>query len=123
MAEYLPLHGPGRAVTRSASVATTAGQLVFVSGSGTVAPTTAGTLAWMGVASRDAAVGDLLTVFSGGVQRIVAGSGGVTAGVTVEPAAAGAVVAHTPGTNDLFVVGLALTTAIAGALVEVQMER
>jgi hypothetical protein len=38
MAEYLPLHAPGKAITRSASATITAGQLVSVSGSGTVAP-------------------------------------------------------------------------------------
>lgn len=123
MAEYLPLHAPGKAITRVASAAATGGQLLFVSGSGTVAPTTGGTLAWLGVASNDAASGDSIGVFSGGVQRLVAGTGGVTAGSTVEPAAAGAVVNHTPGTNDLYVVGLALTTATAGNLAEIQMER
>lgn len=123
MAEYLPLFAPGKAVTRSASAAITAGQLLIVSGSGTVAPSTAGTLAWCGVASKDTASGDTLTVFSGGIQKIIAGTGGVTAGVLVEPATGGTVVAHTPGTNDLYVVGLAQTTAIAGAVVEIQMER
>lgn len=123
MTEYLPRYAPGKAQTRSASSAITGGNLLIVSGSGTVAPSSGGSLAWCGVAANDAASGDQVTVLSGGVQRLVAGSGGVTAGQTVEPAASGAVVAHTPGTNDLYVVGLALTTATAGNIVEVQMER
>jgi hypothetical protein len=123
MAEYLPLHAPGAAFTRQASAAITGGQLLIVSGSGTVAPSSAGSIAWCGVAANDAASGDNCGVFAGGVQRIVAGAGGVTAGTLVEPAAAGAVVNHTLGTNDMYIVGLALTTATAGNLAEIQMER
>ena len=38
MAEYLPLYKPGQALTLKASAAITGGQLLAVSGSGTVAP-------------------------------------------------------------------------------------
>ncbi len=122
MAEYLPLKSPGQDFTMTASAAVTGGQLVRVSGSNTVAPTTAAAADWLGVASNDAAVGALVTVFTGGVQRLTA-SGAVTAGANVEGAAAGAVAAHTNGTADANIVGLALTTATAGNPVNVQLAR
>lgn len=132
MAEYVPLFKPGQAITRQASAAITGGQLVGVSGSGTVAPTTANQAAWVGVAAVDAANGDQVTVYAGGVQRIVA-AGAVTAGdVLVPSATAGrvstlAAVSATPTaadvTNTRAIVGTALTSAADGALVDVQMER
>lgn len=123
MAEYLPLLKPGQAATSTASASISAGQLVSVSGSGTVAPSAAGDAAWLGVAAFDAASGASLTLFCGGRQRIVAGAGGVTAGQLVHAGASGTVVAHTNGTNDYEVVGVALTTATATNLAEVQMVR
>lgn len=122
MAEYLPLYKPGQEITRAASATITGGQLVIVSGSGTVGPGTAATHLWLGVAAFDAVNGDNLTVYTGGVQRILA-TGTVTAGQLVEAATGGTVATHTNGTNDFNVVGLALSTATAGNLVEVQMDR
>lgn len=122
MPEYLPLHKPGKAFTRQASAAILGGQLVAVSGSGTVAPTSAANAAWLGVAGFDAATGDQVTVFAEGIQRLTA-SGAITAGATVESAAAGAVAAHTNGTNDVNIVGIALTTAANGQSVEVSLLR
>jgi len=122
MAEYLPLFKPGQAITRPTSAAVTGGQLVIVSGSGTVAPSSAATHLWLGVAAFDAASGTNVTVFAGGTHRLTA-SGGITAGQLVEAAAAGTVAAHTNGTNDFNVVGLALTTATNGNPVEVQILR
>lgn len=122
MGEYQPLHTPGKAITRQASATITGGQLVIVSGSGTVAPASAATHLWLGVAGFDVANGDQVTVHCEGVQRIVA-SGAITAGQTVEAATGGKVAAHTNGTNDINVVGLALTTAADGALVEVSLLR
>jgi predicted RecA/RadA family phage recombinase len=123
MAEYLPLYAPGKAITRTASAAITGGQLVSVSGSGTVAPAGATDIAWLGVAANDAGNGDNVTVFTGGTQRIVTGAGGITAGTLVHSASPGTVVAHTPGTSDSAIVGVALTTATAGNTAEIQMER
>lgn len=123
MAEYLPLHDDGDAITRSASATIAAGQLVSVSGSGTVAPAAAADVPWLGVAAFDAASGSNVTVFTSGVQKIVAGSGGITAGQLVHAGASGTVVTHTNGTTDYLVVGVALTTATATNLVEVQMVR
>lgn len=130
MAEYTPQFAPGRAVTRQASAAITGGQLVGVSGSGTVAPTTASQASWVGVAAFDAASGENVTVHSGGVQRITA-SGAVTAGDLLVSAVAGEVASlagpttPTPGdvTGTRAIVGIALTTAGVGAPVEVQMDR
>jgi len=122
MAEYLPLHIPGKAITRQASGTITGGQLVIVSGSGTVAAGSAATHLWLGVAAFDAASGDSVTVYSEGVQRLTA-TGSITAGQLVEAAASGTVAAHTNGTNDFNVVGLALTTVTTGQLVEVDFLR
>ena len=122
MAEYLPLYLPGKAITRTASATITGGQLVIVSGSGTVAPGSAATASWLGVAANDAANGDNVTVYCEGVQRLTA-TGTVTAGQLVEAATGGTVATHTNVTNDYNVVGLALTTATAGNLVEVDFLR
>lgn len=123
MADYLPLHAPGEAFTRTTSAAVTGGQLVSVSGTGTVANSGASDASVVGVAAFDAASGTTVTVFSGGVQRCIAGTGGVTAGQLVHSGAAGTVVTHTNGTTDYLVVGLALTTATATNTVEIQMGR
>ncbi|HEY5200209.1 MAG TPA: capsid cement protein [Acidothermaceae bacterium] len=123
MAEYLPLHSPGQAFTRVASAAITAGNLLSVSGSGTVAPSAAADATVIGVAAFDTASGANVTVFAGGVQRLVAGTGGLTAGQFVHAGATGTVIAHTNGTTDYLIVGLALTTATATNLVEVLMVR
>lgn len=130
MAEYLPLYMPGKAITRTAGAAITGGQLVGVVGTGAVAPTTASQASWVGVAGFDAANGDTVTVFAGGVQRLTA-SGAVTAGDSVVAAAAGQVssiaAVTTPTAADVSntraIVGTALTTAASGALVEIQMDR
>lgn len=121
MAEYVPLFKPGQAVTRRTSAAVTGGQLVAVSGNGTVAPAGATSAAWLGVAATDAASGADVTIHRGGVQRIAA-AGAVTAGDMLASAAGGKVAtAATPGAGQQ--VGVALTTAADGALVEVAMAR
>lgn len=122
MAEYQPLFNPGKAYTRQTSGAVTGGQLVVISGSGTVAASTVATHSWLGVAAFDAASGANVTVFSEGVQRLVA-TGSITAGSNVEAATAGTVAAHTNGTNDQNILGVALTTVTTGQLVEVSLSR
>lgn len=122
MADYLPLYKPGQAFTSQASATITGGQLLIVSGSGTVAPSSAAAATAVGVAAFDVASGAKVTVFAGGIQRVVA-SGAITAGANVEPATAGKVATHTNGTNDAYVVGVALTTAADGAAVEVLFNR
>lgn len=122
MAEYLPLHDEADSFTRVASAALIGGQLVRVSGSGTVGPVTAASSDWLGVAAFDCNSGDQVTVYTGGVQRCIA-TGTVTAGQLVEGAAAGAVATHASGTGDVNSVGLAMTTATGPALVEVKLAR
>lgn len=115
MADYKPLFLPGKAYTSQASAAITGGALVYVSGSGTVANTSGASTLPIGVAARDAAAsGDKVGVYARGTIHRLTASGTVTAGNTVEAAAAGAVAAHTGGTNDQRVFGVALTTATDG---------
>lgn len=130
MPEYVPLFKPGQSITRTASAGVTGGQLLMVSGSGTVAATSGAVTSWVGVAAFDAAAGELVTVHKGGVQRIVA-AGAVTAGdqvvaasngrVASLAAAAGATASDINSARQ--VVGVALTTAADGALVEVDVPR
>jgi hypothetical protein len=120
MADYEPLFDQSH--TRQASAAITGGQLLIVSGSGTVAPSSAATASWVGVAAFDAPSGGTVGVYTEGIQRLVA-SGTITAGQLVEAAASGQVAAHTNGTNDVNVVGLALTSVTVGQLVEVSLLR
>lgn len=121
MAEYLPVYKPGQAVTLKASATITGGQVVAVSGSGTVGPAGADSVAWVGVASNDAVTNDNVTIYTGGVQSVTA-SGTVTAGQTVETAAAGAVATSATPTAET-VVGVALTTATTGNKVRVLFNR
>lgn len=121
MADYLPLFKPGQAITRQASAAITGGQVVVVSGSGTVAPSAGANAAFVGVAAVDTASGDQVTVYAGGVQRPLA-SGAITAGDVVVTAAAGRVVTNAaPGAGQQ--VGIALSTAADGAAVDVMFVR
>jgi len=122
MTDYLPKHQPGAAITRTASAAITGGQVVVVSGSGTVAPSAAADAKWVGVAGHDAESGDSVTIFKGGVQRPLA-SAAITAGDIVVTAAAGRVVTNaSPGAGQQ--VGIALTTqASAGQPVEIDFLR
>jgi hypothetical protein len=122
MAEYVPLFQPGQSFTLQASAAITGGQLLEVTGSGTVGPAGAASTKTCGVAAFDAANGAKVTVYAGGVQKIEAAAGGVTAGDLLAAGAAGTVApiaANAFGT----LVGLALNTAAAGAAVHVQMVR
>lgn len=127
MAEYLPVFLPGQAITLKASAATTAGQLVAVTGVGTIGPAGANALNWVGAASNDAAVNDNVTIYGSGPVHSLVASGTVTAGDVVVAAAAGAVstlaVVTTPTaadvTNTRAIVGVALTTATNGNKVRV----
>jgi Uncharacterized conserved protein (DUF2190) len=129
MAEWLPKYLPGQRWTSTASATITGGQLLAVSGSDTVGPAGANSIAVVGVAAHDAASGEKLTVFSPKIAVLTA-SGAITAGAQVVPAAAGAVSAlaavttPTPAdvTNSRAIVGVALTTA-ASNLVKVLFTR
>jgi len=119
MAEYLPKFLPGKAVTALSSATITGGQLVYVTGSGTVGPAGAAANIPVGVASRDVVSGVAVGYFARGTVHRLTASGTVTAGDLVEAAASGAVATHTVGTNDARVFGIALTTATTGNVVEI----
>lgn len=128
--EYLPVFKPGQAITLKASAAVTGGQVVAVTGVGTVGPAGANAANWVGVASNDAAINENVTIYGGGVQSVTT-SGTVTAGDIVVCAAAGAVstlaAVTTPTaadvTNTRGIVGIALSTATTGLKVRVKFDR
>jgi hypothetical protein len=120
MADYTPIYMPGQSVNGTLSTAVVGGNLVAVSATGTIGVAGAGSVAVVGVAAQDAAIGAKIAYYVGGVQELVA-SGTVTAGQTVEAAAAGQVSTHTDGTGDGKIVGVALTTATTGNKARVQM--
>ena len=102
MADYLPKFHDGVAITLSSSAAVTGGQLVAVTGDGTVGPAGADSTAVVGVAGFDVQSGDRLTVYRHGVQRLTAADA-ITAGAPVAAAADGQVTAS--GSNHI---GIAL---------------
>lgn len=122
MGDYLPKFQPGHTITRIASAAIVGGRMVVVSGTGTVAESAAANAAWLGVAAHDAAIGQEVTIFKGGVQRPLA-SAAITAGDIVVTAATGRVATNAaPGAGQQ--VGIALTTqAAAGSPVDVAFAR
>jgi hypothetical protein len=130
MPDYSPRYKPGESVPSTASATIVGGNVVAVSGTGTVGPAGANALNWVGVAAFDALTGARVMYNTGGVQKLVA-SGTVTAGDLVVCAAAGqvstlaAVTTPTPAdvTNTRAIVGVALTTATNGNIVDVQMEK
>lgn len=115
MSEYLPIYKPGQAITLKASAAITGGQLVEVTGSGTVGPAGAASTKVVGVAAFDAATNDNVTIYAGGVQHAKA-AGAITAGDVVQAGAAGTVASGTTAP-----IGIALTTAATNADVRVSL--
>lgn len=122
MPDYVEVFKAGDDVTFTAGAAITGGQLLAVTGVNIVAPTSGATDAWIAVAVQDAVTGSLVGTTAGGVQELTCATG-VTAGQTVVPAAGGAVAPLGAGTNYAQVVGLALTTAVAGAKARVKLAR
>lgn len=138
MSDYLPVFKPGENITLSASAAIVGGQLLVVSGSGTVAPAAAASApGWVGVAAFDAASGVRVGVASGGVQELIcttavvagdlvvsSGTAGQVASVAATTATAAATAATAGDINSTrAIVGLALTSAAAGAKARIKMER
>jgi predicted RecA/RadA family phage recombinase len=109
MADYSPIFQGPPPYTSTASATITGGQVLEVSGSGTVGPAAAGSVKVVGVAAFDAATNAQVTIFRGGVQELVA-SGTVTQGEQVEAAASGQVRTLASGRA----IGVALTTATNG---------
>lgn len=129
MAQHTHLFNPGAAVTFTAEAAVTAGQLVIVTGDREISPATAKSAAWVGVAAFDAAIGESVTVLTGGVQKIVAASD-VTAGDIVVAAADGKVATlaavTTPTAADVTdtraIVGIALTSVDVSEVTDDRIE-
>jgi hypothetical protein len=120
MGDYVPKFTPGAEVTYAASVAVTGGQVVFLSAAGTCAPTTAASAVVLGVATRDVAIGELVAVSRGGVQRCVSGAA-IAVGDPLKSAASGRVVPYVVGTDPVTqFIGIALTAA-GGAAVSVDV--
>lgn len=118
MADYTPVFtGDSLPFTTTASAAITGGQLVIVTGTGTVGPATAGSGLVVGVAAFDAANGQQVSVWPlPGVVHETVTPTGCTAGNALATAAAGTV---DPGTLATLaaagtLIGVALTTATAG---------
>ncbi len=123
MADYVPKieDGPMPATT---SAAVTGRQVLEVSGNGTVAPTTGASTKVVGVAAFDAASGAKVTVkpiTRDSVHRLTA-SGAITWGDSVTSAAAGAVatVVAATGAAAGTRIGIALSSAANGAIVDIQ---
>jgi hypothetical protein len=117
MADYTPPFQPGAAVTRTASTTITGGQVIEVTGNGTVGTAGADSTKVIGVAAHDAASGARVTVHGlvGQVHEVVA-TAGVTAGDGLATGAAGTVktvvIATAAAAGTL--IGVAETTAGAG---------
>lgn len=117
MADYTPVFPLGAGAWSSqASAAVTGGQLMAVSGAGTVAPAGATSLTVVGVAAHDAASGAPLTVHPlKEVHETTAGTGGITAGNPLKSDASGLVTLWVSGTDSAAAfLGVALNTATAG---------
>ncbi len=122
MAEYLPIFKPGQAITLKASAAITGGQVVEVTGAGTVGPAGANSTKVVGVAGFDAAINDYVTVYAGGVQNCTS-AGVITAGDLVAAAASGNVATNAAPAVGVQI-GIALsTTTGASQAVRVQFAR
>jgi predicted RecA/RadA family phage recombinase len=137
--ECIPVFESADRLTAQASAAVTGKKFVTVSGNKTSAlipsgsaqvgasdPTEGGNYqvgppaaggAVLGVATWDAAIGEKVGVICEGVVPVTAGAGGVTAGQRLQVDATGGVVTASAG----MIVGIAMTTAIAAADVEVKL--
>lgn len=110
MAEYLPKTDDTVQYKVVATAAITGGQMVTVAG----APAAAGSLTWFGIAARDAAIGETVTVFCDAFQRPLA-AGVINVGDRLKCAANGQLTTFVSGTDapDLLV-GIALEAGTAG---------
>lgn len=117
MADYTPLFRPGQDVTYTASAALTGGQVVEVTTDRNVGPAGAASTKYVGVALFDAAVGDSVTVASGGIHRLTA-SGAIAAGDRVQAAANGQV-----ATGATAPIGTAIAAAASGAVALIKLDR
>lgn len=111
MAERTPHYFPADRLPRTTSATVTGGQVLIVSGNDTVAPISAPSEAWLGVAGHDAASGAQVVVYTEGVHLVPA-SGAIAAGKPVIGATGGAVAAFANGTDEPEeIIGTALSAA------------
>ncbi len=115
MGAYEPKYLYVDTVTGTASATITGGQVVVVSGNGTLGPAGADSNAVVGVAAQDAAANADFTYFPRGKIHVSTASGGITAAARVNSGAAGTVAAAAAGVGSI---GIALTAAADTAAVE-----
>lgn len=119
MADYTPVYtNDAEPLTLSASATVVGGQLVFISGVSTVAPTAGANGACVGVAAFDAASGGRVAVWPlSGVMHETTTPAGVTAGAAIASSTAGGVDSGVLGTLAAAgtLLGTAVTTAAAAA--------
>lgn len=122
MADYTPVYTGGvKPFTATTSAAVVGGNVLIVSGNGTVSASTADSAVVVGVAGHDAASGARVTVWplDGCVHELVA-SGAITAAGGVNADAAGQVKASGTGIPTQAaagaLIGTALTTAAGSPL-------
>lgn len=118
MSGYLPRHTPGDAITRITSDAVIGGRLVDA----TAAHADAGSTTIIGVAAKDTASGQPVTVYSGGVQHITA-AGPIAIGDHVVAAADGKITAAAADADPLTIVGIALAAGAADADIDIKFLR
>lgn len=114
MASYTPLYSPGDAISVTASVAVTGGQIVEITGSGTVGPAAANSVKVLGVAAFDAAANARVTVHVGKHIQEVTASGAIAAGDLVAAGANGTISTNAVPAAGVQA-GVALTSAASGA--------
>lgn len=122
MADYTPKFPLGSAPwTSQASATITGGDVVMVSGTGTVASAAAGSLLGIGVAAHDAVNGQKITVWPlKCYHTALAGAGGITAGNPLKVGASpNKLVLWVTGTDSgAAFLGIATTTAAADAALQ-----
>lgn len=123
MADYAPVYRSGiNPFTVTSSATIVGGQLVAISGSGTVGVAGALSTAVVGIAAHDCASGARLSVWplSGLVHETTNGNAGtITAGTSIVPGATGNADTATTATAAAagYLMGTAVTTAATGAKV------
>lgn len=116
MADYAPKYRDAVQISGTASATITGGQVLVVSGDGTVGPAgDAADVTVVGVAAHDAASGARVSYFPRGKVHITTTAGAVTAGNGVSAGAAGTV-DDDAGSDPIL--GVFLTTAGSGELAE-----
>lgn len=115
MADYSPKFIYAEQITSTASATITGGQVLVVSGSGTVAPAGADAANVIGVACTDAASGAYVSYNPRGKVHVTTTAGAVTAGNNAFTGAAGTVDDTGTAANKI---GVFLTSAASGATAE-----